>query len=270
MQGRLPGTQGEKDAAAIIARELKKAGCKPLQKKKFLFPFDYKNPDSVMTHAAGNVIGAIRAKSEYTIVVGAHYDHLGWGKYHSNAPFTKAIHNGADDNASGVAMLLGLAGWCQAHKKDLRYNMVFIAYDAEEDGLYGSRKFLESGLIDTAKIACYLNFDMVGRMDTLKPILKIEGLSEYPVFDKMLPPDSLQPFAVRKVDPIFIGGSDNWNFEKQHIPGLSFSTGINEHYHKPEDDTDRINWKGMVQASAYVREFILALHKTPDLGKLVR
>lgn len=267
MQGRLPGTKGEKDAAAIIARELKRAGCAPLRKKKFLFPFDYKNPDSLLTHSAGNVIGIIRAKSPYTIVIGAHYDHIGWGKHHSNAPFAHAIHNGADDNASGVALLLGLAGWCREHRKELKYNMVFVAYSGEEDGLFGSKKFIRSELVDTSKIACYLNFDMVGRLNETNPLLKIEGLPEYPGFDSLLPPDSLQPFALRKVDRVFIDGSDNYSYELCHIPGLSFSTGLHGDYHTPEDDTDRISWKGMEQIAVYIEQTLATMNSRMTFKK---
>lgn len=266
MEGRLPGTKGEKDAARLIAAELKKAGCRPAAQKQFLFPFDYRNPDSILTSSSGNVIGIIRGKSKEMIVIGAHYDHIGWGKHHSNAPFNKAIHNGADDNASGVALLLHLANWAGRHKKELQYTLVFAAFAVEEDGLYGSKRLLAGGQIDTAKIACYLNFDMVGRLSPITPVLKTEGLLEYPYWNSLLPTDSLQPFQVRKSDPIFKGGSDNYNFELAHIPSLALSTGLHDHYHKPDDDAERINWQGMLQITAYVEKLLENMQRCPDLG----
>lgn len=265
LEGRLPGTKGEQVAADFIAREMKRARLKPLYGKKFMQPFDYKNPDSLITRSAGNVAGWINTRSKKTIVIGAHYDHLGWGKHHSNAPFTKAIHNGADDNASGVAMLLALAGWCNAHRDELKYDIVFVAWAAEEDGLYGSELFLKNKTIDTASIACYINFDMVGQLNTVHPLLKVEGLVEYPALDQFLDPDTANTLNVRKSDMIFIGGSDNYNFEKHRIPSIAFSTGLSEHYHKPGDDTERINFPGMVLICHYVEYFLGKLQQVQDL-----
>lgn len=268
LEGRLPGTKGEQTAAAFIAGEMKNARLKPLYRKKFTQPFDYKNPDSVLTRSAGNVGGWIDTRSKKTIVIGAHYDHIGWGKHHSNAHFTKAIHNGADDNASGVAMLLALAGWCNAHRDELKYDIVFVAWAAEEDGLYGSELFIKNKTIDTASIACYINFDMVGQLNTLKPLLKVEGLREYPALDQFMDPDTANTLNVRKSDMIFIGGSDNYNFEKSRIPSVAFSTGLSEYYHRPEDDAERINYPGMVQISRYVTYFLEKIQQVPDLETL--
>ncbi|MGL5890868.1 MAG: M28 family peptidase, partial [Bacteroidia bacterium] len=102
MKGREVGTPQEKSSAVFIAAELKRAGCKFIRKKPFQ-PFEYNGPDSVMINSSGNVIGRIDTRSKYSIVVSAHYDHIGNGKHHSKAPFSLQIHNGADDNSSGVA-----------------------------------------------------------------------------------------------------------------------------------------------------------------------
>jgi hypothetical protein len=93
---------------------------------------------------------------------------------------------------------------------------------------------------------------MVGHLNSSNPILKIEGVLDYPELDEVLMPDSLAGLNIRKVDPIFIGGSDNYSFELCHIPGLSFSTGITEQYHKPEDDPALINYPGMCLISTYI------------------
>lgn len=252
MEGRLPGSIAEKKCADFIASEFKRAGNKPIGGKKYCHPFSYYNPDSVLTNSAGNVIAKVETRNNRCIVVGAHYDHIGMGLHHSRSPFTKAIHNGADDNASGVAMMLSLAAWCAAHKNELAYDMIFVAYSGEEDGLWGSKELLEGGAIDTSAIYTYLNFDMLGQLNSTNPILKIEGLLEYPELDSVLPADSTAGFNVRKVDPIFIGGSDNYSFELCHIPGLAFSTGISEHYHRPGDDATIINYTGMVKISSYL------------------
>lgn len=260
MQGRLPGTAGETNAAAFIADGFKKAGCVPLKRKQYLQPFTYTNPDSALVQSAGNVIACVNPKAKKTVVVGAHYDHLGMGRHHSRAPFSNAIHNGADDNASGVAMLLSLAQWCVAHQKELKYRLVFVSYSGEEDGLHGSKYLLGSNLIDTASIAMYINLDMVGHLNTTTPILKTEGLVEHPELDTLLMADSLAGFNVRRVDKIFEGGSDNYTFETHRIPGLSFSTGLTEQYHKPEDDVVYINFDGMQQIHRYLLHVLKKLN----------
>lgn len=260
MRGRLPGTAEEEKAAKFIVTKFKQLGCQPLKHNTYLQPFTYLNPDSVAIQSAGNVVACVNNRAPKTIVIGAHYDHLGMGKHHSRAPFSNAIHNGADDNASGVAMLLSLAQWCVLHKKDLAYRFVFVCYSGEEDGLFGSQQLINSNLPDTATIAMYINLDMVGHLNTTTPILKTEGLVEYPELDSLLLPDSLVPFAVRKVDPIFVGGSDNYTFEKHHIPGLSFSTGLTEQYHKPNDDVTYINFSGMDQIYNYLSNLLKKLN----------
>ncbi len=260
MQGRLPGTSGEIKAASFIIEELKQTGCLPLKGKMYLQPFAYRNPDSVLIKSSGNALACVNCNATKTVIIGAHYDHLGMGKHHSRAPFSNAIHNGADDNASGVAMLLSLARWCTTHKKQLKYRIVFACYSAEEDGLWGSKYLLESNVIDTTTIATYINLDMVGHLNVTTPILKTEGLVEHPELDSLLMPDSLAGFAVRRADPIFTGGSDNYTFETHHIPGLSFSTGLTEQYHKPEDDVEHINFTGMEQIYNYLLHLLKKLN----------
>lgn len=260
MLGRLPGTPAEAKAATFIVTNLNKAGCVPVNGKSYLQPFTYTNPDNARIQCVGNVIACINPKAKKSIVIGAHYDHLGMGKHHSRAPFSNAIHNGADDNASGVAMLLSLARWCTTHKKQLKYRIVFACYSAEEDGLWGSKYLLESNVINTTAIATYINLDMVGHLNLTTPILKTEGLVEHPELDTLLMPDSLAGFAVRRADPIFTGGSDNYTFETHHIPGLSFSTGLTEQYHKPEDDVEHINFTGMEQIYNYLLHLLKKLN----------
>ncbi len=260
MQGRLPGTPAEAKAAAFILTCFKKAGCVPVKGKSYLQPFTYTNPDSALIQCVGNIIACVNPKAKNTVVVGAHYDHLGMGRHHSRAPFSNAIHNGADDNASGVAMLLSLAQWCVAHQKELKYRMVFVSYSGEEDGLWGSKHLLGSKLIDTASIAMYINLDMVGHLNITTPILKTEGLVEHPELDTLLMADSLAGFNVRKADKVFEGGSDNYTFETHRIPGLSFSTGLTEQYHKPEDDVTLINFEGMQQIHRYLLHVLKKLN----------
>lgn len=265
MQGRLPGTIFEKKAAIFIQNEFKKAGCKPILKNKFIFPFTYKNPDSAIVQSVGNVVAKIDTKSEYAIVITAHYDHIGHGELHSNDPFSKLVHNGADDNASGVAMMLGLAGWCKTQKKDLRYDMIFIGFSAEEDGLFGSQYFLSQKLIDTSKIICNINFDMVGHLDIKRPRLEVDGALETASWATILPPDTNEYFIAERSMNMIKGGSDNCNFLEANIPAILLTTGITGFYHRPQDDPSTINYEGMMAISDYTQKLILHLHQKKAL-----
>lgn len=254
MEGRLPGTSQEKKAAVFIENEFKKTKCIPVKKKQYAFPFDYKNPDSLVVHSAGNVVAKIETKSEYCIVVSAHYDHIGWGKHHSNEPFAKKIHNGADDNASGVAMLLSLAGWYSTHRDSLQYDIVFVAFSGEEDGLFGAKEFLKSGIIDTSRIVCNINLDMVGHLDLTRPILMAESATLFNQWDSILPAGTNNTFIVEKSGSLFKDGADHNVFLSAGIPGILFSTGLTQHYHRASDDETTINYQGMIA----INQFIIA------------
>lgn len=266
MKGREVGTPQEKTSACFIASEMKRAGCRFIRKKP-LQPFEYNGSDSVLIRSFGNVIGKIDTRSKYSIVVSAHYDHIGNGKHHSKAPFTQQIHNGADDNSSGVAMLLGLAAWCKQNSSQLSYDMIFVAFSGEEDGLHGSEFFVKSGICDTSTILCCLNFDMIGRLDLLRPVLRIDGASDFTGWDSILPNDSANGFNVIRRRNLIAGGSDHCNFSDRHIPALLITTGLHSEYHSPSDDVERINFKGMVYLADYFKELLLNLHRRKNLAQ---
>jgi Zn-dependent M28 family amino/carboxypeptidase len=261
MEGRLPGTVHEKKAAAFIENEFRKTKCVPVKKKQYVFPFDYRNPDSTLVHSAGNVLAKIETKSNKCIVISAHYDHIGWGQHHSNDPFAKKIHNGADDNASGVAMLLSLAGWYSSHRDSLNFDIVFAAFSAEEDGLFGAKEFLKSGIIDTSTIICNINLDMVGHLDKTRPILMAESALLFNQWDSILPQNMEFKFIVERSGTLFKDGADHNVFLDVHIPGILFSTGITEHYHRPSDDESTINYEGMIDIHKYLVSVIRNMQK---------
>lgn len=261
MEGRLPGTVHEKKAAGFIENEFRKTKCVPIKKKQYVFPFDYKNPDSTVVHSAGNVLAKIETKSTNCIVISAHYDHIGWGKHHSNDPFAKKIHNGADDNASGVAMLLSLAGWYSSHRDSLNFDIVFAAFSAEEDGLCGAKEFLKSGIIDTSTIICNINLDMVGHLDKTRPILMAESALLFNQWDSILPQNTEFKFIVERSGTLFKDGADHNVFLDVHIPGILFSTGLTEHYHRPSDDESTINYEGMIDIHKYLVSVVRNMQK---------
>lgn len=207
---------------------------------------------------AYNVLGIIDNNAPYTLVLGAHYDHLGMGGHTSRYAHGPAIHPGADDNASGVAAIMELARQLK-QEKDQRLNYLIIAFSAEEKGLIGSSHFLRSEVYDNNKIAAMMNLDMVGRMKD--STLRIAGTGTSPVWDSILPlagDNKLQIETSRSG----IGASDHTSFYMQNIPVLYYNTGIHSDYHKPSDTPDKINYPGILSVIDLAQKHIAVIpHK---------
>ena len=210
-----------------------------------------------------NIVGYINNNASTTVVIGAHYDHLGWGESGSLYRGEPAIHNGADDNASGVALLLELAK--EIKEQGLRgNNYLFIAFSGEELGLYGSKSFVQNATIDTASINYMMNFDMVGRLDE-ENTMAVNGVGTSPLFkDKAL---AVKAGNINvKTTESGMGPSDHASFYLANKPVLHFYTGNNPDYHKPSDDAYLINFDGMVQVFDYTMALLKDLD---DEGELV-
>ena len=192
-----------------------------------------------------NVIGRIDTGNDTVIVIGAHYDHLGWGTSTSlYAGPEPMIHNGADDNGSGTATMLELARYYATHPEQMRYSMVFCGFSGEEAGLIGSSTFARSDLIDTTKVRLMVNMDMVGRLhehDTTVAIFGIGSAAEFqPYFDSLQWSDLKMSFKEPGTGP-----SDQTAFYNRGVPVLYFFTGAHEDYHKPSDDADLVDYSGI-------------------------
>jgi hypothetical protein len=209
--------------------------------------------DRTVTQPA-NVIGWIDNKSAKTVIIGAHYDHVGITKSRTGDDKSPQIHNGADDNASGTAALLELARWA-VNKRDLKYNYVFAAFSAEEKGLFGSKAFCSRPWVNNNNIVYMLNIDMVGRLGCEGDTISVLGVASSIVWDQIL--DSIQhpDFSIKKINgaPAF---SDHAPFLKKGIPVVYFTTGLHPQYHTPQDDIELINFRGMVELEAYLQHFI--------------
>lgn len=176
------------------------------------------------------------------IVVGAHYDHLGYGGYGSGSrtPERYDIHNGADDNASGVASVLMLADHYAEHPPGV--NIAFVLFGAEEQGLLGSKYFVDNMPFETDKVKTMLNFDMVGRMeDSVLSIIGTTTAEEYQDILSECDGDLLK-LKLRKGG---YSGSDQAVFYSEKLPVLFFFTGLNEDYHTPDDIESKINYEGI-------------------------
>lgn len=189
-----------------------------------------------------NVAGLLKGRDdadEY-VIVGAHFDHLGWGQNGSLHRGEPAIHNGADDNASGTATMLELAQYFSHHPT--RRNLIFVGFSAEEMGLLGSRHFVEHPPVELTKMITMFNFDMVGRLRD--SALIVYGMGTSPRFRDIVTAcnDSIGLKLTLKDDGH--GPSDYAEFYKKDIPVMAFFTNLHEDYHRPSDDADKINYDG--------------------------
>lgn len=210
---------------------------------------------------AYNVVGELNNLSDRTIVIGAHYDHLGMGG-ESSLSGEKAIHNGADDNASGTAGLLELARYLSENRESYKaYNYIFIAFSGEERGLLGSSFYASYAKERELRFDCMLNMDMVGRMEDRT--LAINGVGTSPIWGKML--EELSCGLEIKTSQSGVGPSDHTSFYYLDVPVLHFFTGTHRDYHKPSDDADKINFKGEAQTLGYMLSIIKALQKKEEI-----
>jgi Zn-dependent M28 family amino/carboxypeptidase len=208
------------------------------------------------------MVAFLDKKADKTIVIGAHFDHLGMGGQGSLHRGDSAIHNGADDNASGTAALLALAEILKY--EELKNNILFIAFSGEENGLWGSNYFVKNPTIDLKTVNYMINMDMVGRLNEEKS-LAINGVgtspSFVPVFDQ-INTDSLKLVTSESG----VGPSDHTSFYLQDLPVLHFFTGQHEDYHKPSDDSDKINYEGLVKVVRYISKVVTSLDAEPKLA----
>lgn len=217
-----------------------------------------------------NVIGFIDKKAAHTVVIGAHYDHLGYGGEGSlYRGGEREIHNGADDNASGTAILIELAR-SLANKPELEQNFLFIAFSGEEKGLLGSAHYTDEPTIELDAVNYMINMDMVGRLDSANT-LTVFGIGTSPVWDSISDAEQIAGSLNVVEKPDGVGPSDHTSFYLENIPVLHLFTGAHGDYHKPSDDTELLNYEGMYEVYSYILRLVdglgrdkLAFTKTKD------
>lgn len=201
-----------------------------------------------------NVVALLRGAdpnyaNEY-IVIGAHYDHLGMGEMGgSRTPDQLAIHNGADDNASGVVSILEIAQKMASESKEIKRSVIFVAFGAEEKGLIGSQRFVDSALVPVESIKAMINLDMVGRLRNRE--LEVHGSKTSLEADSILNALNSDSLFNLKLVPDGFGPSDHASFYAKNIPVFFIHTGLHEDYHTPNDDVARLNIEGMQKVSDY-------------------
>jgi len=277
LQGRYPATEGDTLASEYIAGKLRGLKLKPIVREKklkgYYHNFTYGKTEKRTTH---NIIAVLpgkdkRLKNEY-IVVGSHYDHLGWGGEGSGSrrPDTVAVHPGADDNASGDAVVLQLA----EHFKKVRSprSIIFAFFGAEEQGLVGSKFFLDwmkqddkqriNLPKDKKSIVAMVNLDMVGRMRD--HAMSVSGTGTSSGFKAMVEDAAQQAGLHVTCIPDGYGPSDHASFVAAEIPVLFLTTGGHMEYHTPADKPFTLNYDGMQQTLDFTKDLVARLANMPE------
>jgi hypothetical protein len=270
LEGRMTGSGGELMAANFIADQMKLAGLTPKGDSSW---FQFFEGHVSGPHGSGdgatlkgmNVIGYLDQHATKTIVIGAHYDHLGMGDENSLWTGEKSVHNGADDNASGVAMMLHLADYVSKHRQQLtQNNYLFIAFSGEEKGLWGSNYYVKHPTIPLGQMNYMINMDMVGRLNQ-EQSLAINGSGTSPqwshIFDQ-IKWDGIKPIYSESG----VGPSDQTSFYLADIPAIHFFTGQHEDYHKPTDDAEKINYRGMDKVADIIEQVLVITNQSEKLA----
>ncbi|MBQ5784226.1 MAG: M20/M25/M40 family metallo-hydrolase [Bacteroidales bacterium] len=254
LQGRLGGTKGDTLASDFIYAQMKKLGLNPVKQE-----FTVKR-GNVVTF---NVYGKVEGSTGKYIVIGAHYDHLGLGgkEIGSRRPDTVAVHNGADDNASGIAGVLHLAKH-YAKEKNLEHGFVFVAFGAEERGIVGSKHFAEN--IDPKKVVAMVNFDMIGNLRN--NAITLGGTGTAKEMDDIIYWAEKENWNALKITRSAQGHgpSDHTSFYAKNIPVFYITTGATEDYHTPDDDSYKIKFGGIDSVANFVKCLVNQIQKYPQ------
>ena len=240
LEGRQAGTQGGQAAAAYLVRELKQIGLQPAGNGgdyRQLFGPNYAN-------VLAQLPGTDATLHREFILIGAHFDHVGFGSpQNSYGPYGQ-IHNGADDNASGVSVLLELARFLAASGPRPR-TVVFAFWDAEEAGLLGSRHWLANPTLPKDQLKLAINVDMIGRLREDRVI--VMGWRSAAGLRLQLAEQNRETRLAFRFEPVVTDDSDHYPFYAGRIPTLHFDTAKHDEYHRPSDDVPLLNWNGMAR-----------------------
>ncbi len=270
LEGRETGTKGEEMAANYIAGRMADIGLQAGGANGWFQAFDFRfntnphaAPEDGEERTGNNVLGFLDNGAEHTIIIGAHYDHLGHGYFGSRAPNDHSIHNGADDNASGIAALLDVATRLKESGAN-NNNYLFLAFSGEELGLYGSKHYVDAPTLGLESINYMINMDMVGRLNE-EGILAVNGAGTSPAWKPAFDKIAIDGLTVKTSDS-GIGPSDHTSFYLKEIPVLHLFTGQHEDYHTPADDSHLINFEGIQLVSDFVIDLIAHLDEADKLA----
>jgi len=257
-RGRKAGSPEARKTAAYIVGQWEEIGITPYEDDSYyqFFKVQYQN-------LIGILPGSDPVLRDEYIVIGAHYDHLG-SKIQDGE---MVIYNGADDNASGTAVLIELGRQLKAIQPELKRSIVFVAFDAEEIGLHGSSHFVENPIVPLQQIKLMLSIDMVGwyRQSGYVDYMGTGTIAngENQLLDQQLVPKGLH-VTTKKFETSLLTATDTQPFAKKGIPTLAVTTGLQSPYHKPEDDADLIDYDGMALITTHLTNYIRSVANDPD------
>lgn len=253
LEGRMTGKKGNVKAAEWIKAKFEAAG---LQTQYQRFPYRAGvNPgpkNEVGDAHSNNVIGVLPGSGDRFIIVGAHFDHLGYGPTGSRWGQGK-IHPGADDNATGTTLVIEIADRLGKMKYRPKHTLVFIAFSGEEMGLIGSKYYVQNPIFPLNRLDFMFNTDMIGRMNG-KTSLRVGGSAKLNPFMERL--NRSHPIKMM-ADGTAGGGSDHAPFVEKGIPSVCFHSGMHNDYHTPSDSADRIDYDGMHKVVRYVFDLVI-------------
>lgn len=260
--GRYAGSEGGYMAGDYIAEQFGSLGLKTFERASYFHPFTTMLEDGVFRNVVARIEGTLR---DSYIIIGAHYDHLGLNR-------KGAVCYGADDNASGAAVLLEVARLLTEVDYKPTHTLIFAAFDAEELGLYGSKDLAER--FAEGSIKAMLNMDMVGRLGDER--LQIEGIGTLEGVEEVIVAASEKhalATATRGFEWMPMVATDTEAFAQRGAPTLSLTTGLHGDYHKPSDTTDKIDYRGLEQITLFVGELTRAIDTNREVvssGKVAR
>ncbi len=266
--GRGFGSEGGRLAAAYIKDQFQEAGIDPLLESYF-HSFDYRN--GILNITGYNIVAIIpgsdpELKDEY-IILGAHYDHLGWELSDGDT----VVYNGADDNASGVAAIIE-AGRILAERSDLLgRSVILVAFDGEESGLIGSKAFVselltgDGAVIDSASVATMFSLDMVGMYEAHGGV-DLQGMEMLTDYQQLIADATTYvPVDIVKMNGSLANRTDTAPFGKIGVPAVHIFTGTESPYHQPEDDSDLLDYSGMALIVDFMASLTRELSTIPEV-----
>ncbi|RIK73166.1 MAG: hypothetical protein DCC67_18185 [Planctomycetota bacterium] len=259
LEGRAAGSRGGRAAARYLESRMKSAGLHPAGEQG-----GYQQRFSpAYVNLLGKLPGVDPGLKNEVVVVGAHYDHVGYGnRRNSNGPIGY-IHNGADDNASGVAALLEVIDALDRTDWQPRRTIIFAFWDGEEINLLGSRHWVRQPTVPLASVRLAISADMLGRMAGGR--LEVEGTRTGVGLRKLLSSRRLPPEMWLDFTWEYKENSDHWPFYEAGIPSLLLHTGVHEDYHRPSDDVEKLNIEGLRRAAAYALETVCRVADAEEL-----
>lgn len=260
-EGRQAGSRGGAAAANYLAKAFEAGGLTPAGDSGSYFQGFNGNCRNIL----GLLPGGDAARQHEVVVIGGHYDHVGYGRAgNSFGPFGY-IHNGADDNASGAAAILEMIDAVKRLPAPPARSLLFVLWDAEEDGLIGSRYWTSRPTVPLERVKFYFNLDMVGRLKNER--IEVYGCRTLAGSRRLLSEENLDAKLTLDFDWRIKADSDHYSFSNRDVPFLMLHTGLHENYHRPSDDAHLIDHDGIRRVSRLVLQTALRLADSEQIGK---